>query len=266
MRKSSRDLTISFCTRRPLYFPMGTLGLCVAGHSVAAGPGRVRVIRRIRAARGRDRTVVLTRHRRPVRDVSPGRRRRRPPARRVRRVRGGPRRQGPRTSVPALWRGSGPMISMFRPVRRPAVWVVSGVPGLSHGRVPFLSHPHGLRRAEVLARPLGRALAPEKVRFNALCPGCAESRIIDSLCEMLTEQRLEAGRGRRLSPARSINASCCQRSPKARVIVWVTVFPASSRAVARRVAKSADFGALRSVRHPSPVRVRSLVCQVLPSS
>jgi NAD(P)-dependent dehydrogenase (short-subunit alcohol dehydrogenase family) len=37
-----------------------------------------------------------------------------------------------------------------------------------------------------LARSLGPALAPDNVRFNAVCPGFAESRIIDSLRDMLT--------------------------------------------------------------------------------
>ncbi|AOR36082.1 dehydrogenase [Streptomyces fodineus] len=41
-----------------------------------------------------------------------------------------------------------------------------------------------------LARSLGPALAPENVRFNAVCPGFAESRIIDPLRDMLVEQRL----------------------------------------------------------------------------
>ncbi|MGW7041121.1 SDR family NAD(P)-dependent oxidoreductase [Streptomyces avermitilis] len=41
-----------------------------------------------------------------------------------------------------------------------------------------------------LARSLGQALAPENVRFNAVCPGFAESRIIDHLRDMLTEQGL----------------------------------------------------------------------------
>ena len=41
-----------------------------------------------------------------------------------------------------------------------------------------------------LARSLGPALAPENVRFNAVCPGFAESRIIDPLRDMLSEQRL----------------------------------------------------------------------------
>ncbi|MFE7779168.1 SDR family NAD(P)-dependent oxidoreductase [Streptomyces sp. NPDC057445] len=39
-----------------------------------------------------------------------------------------------------------------------------------------------------LARSLGPALAPDGVRFNALCPGFAESRIIDPLRGMLSEQ------------------------------------------------------------------------------
>ncbi|HZG07071.1 MAG TPA: SDR family NAD(P)-dependent oxidoreductase [Streptomyces sp.] len=39
-----------------------------------------------------------------------------------------------------------------------------------------------------LARSLGPALAPENVRFNAICPGFAESRIIDPLREMLSAQ------------------------------------------------------------------------------
>ncbi|MER6470746.1 SDR family oxidoreductase [Streptomyces collinus] len=39
-----------------------------------------------------------------------------------------------------------------------------------------------------LARSLGPALAPENVRFNAVCPGFAESRIIDPLRGMLSEQ------------------------------------------------------------------------------
>ncbi|MEU5535361.1 SDR family NAD(P)-dependent oxidoreductase [Streptomyces sp. NPDC020362] len=38
-----------------------------------------------------------------------------------------------------------------------------------------------------LARSLGPALAPENVRFNAVCPGYAESRIIDQLRGMLSE-------------------------------------------------------------------------------
>ncbi|MCC5477859.1 SDR family oxidoreductase [Streptomyces barringtoniae] len=41
-----------------------------------------------------------------------------------------------------------------------------------------------------LARSLGPALAPENVRFNAVCPGFAESRIIDHLRGMLSEQGL----------------------------------------------------------------------------
>ncbi|GGW42391.1 dehydrogenase [Streptomyces lucensis JCM 4490] len=41
-----------------------------------------------------------------------------------------------------------------------------------------------------LARSLGPALAPHNVRFNAVCPGFAESRIIDPLRDMLAEQRL----------------------------------------------------------------------------
>ncbi|MFJ9865945.1 SDR family NAD(P)-dependent oxidoreductase [Streptomyces sp. NPDC101165] len=41
-----------------------------------------------------------------------------------------------------------------------------------------------------LARSLGPALAPENVRFNAVCPGFAESRIIDPLRDMLSEQGL----------------------------------------------------------------------------
>ncbi|MGX5185138.1 SDR family oxidoreductase [Streptomyces avermitilis] len=41
-----------------------------------------------------------------------------------------------------------------------------------------------------LARSLGQALAPENVRFNAVCPGYAESRIIDDLRDMLAEQGL----------------------------------------------------------------------------
>ncbi|MFF7756078.1 SDR family NAD(P)-dependent oxidoreductase [Streptomyces sp. NPDC007971] len=41
-----------------------------------------------------------------------------------------------------------------------------------------------------LARSLGPALAPENVRFNAVCPGYAESRIIDPLRGMLSEQGL----------------------------------------------------------------------------
>ncbi|MFI6494995.1 SDR family NAD(P)-dependent oxidoreductase [Streptomyces sp. NPDC050564] len=42
-----------------------------------------------------------------------------------------------------------------------------------------------------LARSLGPALAPDKVRFNAVCPGFAESRIIDPLRDLLAEQQLE---------------------------------------------------------------------------
>ncbi|MFE9774810.1 SDR family NAD(P)-dependent oxidoreductase [Streptomyces sp. NPDC005931] len=41
-----------------------------------------------------------------------------------------------------------------------------------------------------LARSLGPALAPHNVRFNAVCPGFAESRIIDSLRDMLSAQGL----------------------------------------------------------------------------
>jgi NAD(P)-dependent dehydrogenase (short-subunit alcohol dehydrogenase family) len=41
-----------------------------------------------------------------------------------------------------------------------------------------------------LARSLGPALARENVRFNAVCPGFAESRIIDHLRDMLSEQEL----------------------------------------------------------------------------
>ncbi|MER5978443.1 SDR family NAD(P)-dependent oxidoreductase [Streptomyces sp. NPDC001857] len=41
-----------------------------------------------------------------------------------------------------------------------------------------------------LARSLGPALAPENVRFNAVCPGFAESRIIDPLRDMLSGQGL----------------------------------------------------------------------------
>ncbi|MFI7413100.1 SDR family NAD(P)-dependent oxidoreductase [Streptomyces sp. NPDC049627] len=41
-----------------------------------------------------------------------------------------------------------------------------------------------------LARSLGPALAPDNVRFNAICPGFAESRIIDPLRDMLSEQGL----------------------------------------------------------------------------
>ncbi|MEU5594922.1 SDR family NAD(P)-dependent oxidoreductase [Streptomyces sp. NPDC020298] len=41
-----------------------------------------------------------------------------------------------------------------------------------------------------LARSLGPALARENVRFNAICPGFAESRIIDPLRDMLSEQGL----------------------------------------------------------------------------
>ncbi|MFF4547675.1 SDR family NAD(P)-dependent oxidoreductase [Streptomyces sp. NPDC001406] len=41
-----------------------------------------------------------------------------------------------------------------------------------------------------LARSLGPALAPDSVRFNAVCPGFAESRIIDPLRDMLSEQGL----------------------------------------------------------------------------
>ncbi|MGX1128684.1 NAD(P)-dependent dehydrogenase (short-subunit alcohol dehydrogenase family) [Streptomyces glaucescens] len=41
-----------------------------------------------------------------------------------------------------------------------------------------------------LARSLGPALAPHNVRFNAVCPGFAESRIIDHLRDMLSEQEL----------------------------------------------------------------------------
>ncbi|MBQ0986526.1 SDR family NAD(P)-dependent oxidoreductase [Streptomyces sp. F63] len=41
-----------------------------------------------------------------------------------------------------------------------------------------------------LARSLGPALAPEGVRFNAICPGFAESRIIDPIRAMLSEQKL----------------------------------------------------------------------------
>ncbi|WP_274564825.1 SDR family NAD(P)-dependent oxidoreductase [Streptomyces spiramyceticus] len=39
-----------------------------------------------------------------------------------------------------------------------------------------------------LARSLGPALAPDGIRFNAVCPGFAESRIIDPLRGMLSEQ------------------------------------------------------------------------------
>lgn len=41
-----------------------------------------------------------------------------------------------------------------------------------------------------LVRSLGPALAPDRVRFNAVCPGFAESRIIDPLRDMLSEQGL----------------------------------------------------------------------------
>jgi NAD(P)-dependent dehydrogenase (short-subunit alcohol dehydrogenase family) len=41
-----------------------------------------------------------------------------------------------------------------------------------------------------LARSLGPALAPDNVRFNAVCPGFAESRIIDHLRGLLSEQGL----------------------------------------------------------------------------
>ncbi|GGW56495.1 dehydrogenase [Streptomyces lucensis JCM 4490] len=41
-----------------------------------------------------------------------------------------------------------------------------------------------------LARSLGPALAPDNVRFNAVCPGYAESRIIDPLRGMLSEQEM----------------------------------------------------------------------------
>lgn len=39
-----------------------------------------------------------------------------------------------------------------------------------------------------LARSLGPALASDNVRFNAVCPGFAESRIIDPLRDMLSDQ------------------------------------------------------------------------------
>ncbi|MGX1267202.1 SDR family NAD(P)-dependent oxidoreductase [Streptomyces phaeoluteigriseus] len=39
-----------------------------------------------------------------------------------------------------------------------------------------------------LARSLGPALATDNVRFNAVCPGFAESRIIDPLRDMLSQQ------------------------------------------------------------------------------
>jgi NAD(P)-dependent dehydrogenase (short-subunit alcohol dehydrogenase family) len=39
-----------------------------------------------------------------------------------------------------------------------------------------------------LARSLGPALAPRGIRFNAVCPGFAESRIIDPIREVLAEQ------------------------------------------------------------------------------
>lgn len=39
-----------------------------------------------------------------------------------------------------------------------------------------------------LARSLGPALAPRGIRFNAVCPGFAESRIIDPIREALAEQ------------------------------------------------------------------------------
>ncbi|MEU7062108.1 SDR family NAD(P)-dependent oxidoreductase [Streptomyces sp. NPDC046197] len=41
-----------------------------------------------------------------------------------------------------------------------------------------------------LARSLGPALAQDNVRFNAVCPGFAESRIIDPLRDMLSGQGL----------------------------------------------------------------------------
>ncbi|MEV6291470.1 SDR family NAD(P)-dependent oxidoreductase [Streptomyces sp. NPDC051896] len=41
-----------------------------------------------------------------------------------------------------------------------------------------------------LARSLGPALAPDNVRFSAVCPGFAESRIIDPLRDMLSEQSM----------------------------------------------------------------------------
>ncbi|WAZ26613.1 SDR family NAD(P)-dependent oxidoreductase [Streptomyces cinnabarinus] len=41
-----------------------------------------------------------------------------------------------------------------------------------------------------LARSLGPALAPDNVRFNAVCPGYAESRIIDPLRGMLSKQEM----------------------------------------------------------------------------
>ncbi|MER5512707.1 SDR family NAD(P)-dependent oxidoreductase [Streptomyces sp. NPDC002766] len=41
-----------------------------------------------------------------------------------------------------------------------------------------------------LARSLGPALAADNVRFNAVCPGFAESRIIDPLRDMLSKQGL----------------------------------------------------------------------------
>ncbi|MFJ8077124.1 SDR family NAD(P)-dependent oxidoreductase [Streptomyces sp. NPDC096176] len=41
-----------------------------------------------------------------------------------------------------------------------------------------------------LARSLGPALEPDGIRFNAICPGFAESRIIDPLRDMLAEQGL----------------------------------------------------------------------------
>lgn len=41
-----------------------------------------------------------------------------------------------------------------------------------------------------LVRSLGLGLAPERIRVNAVCPGFAESRIIDPIREMLAEQQM----------------------------------------------------------------------------
>ncbi len=52
-----------------------------------------------------------------------------------------------------------------------------------------------------LARSLGPALADRRIRFNALCPGFAESSIIDPIREMLSETRVS------IIPAESVAAA-----------------------------------------------------------
>ena len=93
-----------------------------------------------------------------------------------------------------------------------------------------------------LARSLGDVLAADGITYNAICPGFAESRIVDPIRDLLAESGRDAhpGRGRR-------RRRCCASSPAARPARRGSSSPAASRGRSA----SATFPARAGPRRPS---------------